>query len=362
MERAEAFSNEDWKEFQEEIAEELDQTKRALKEVRLMLEQSQAELAKLTQRNSAITSHLQQVQAQIESVPRADLKTAYNAAMDAQQRLLVMRSQLEKLQSDQAGMQKLVKFLEKSQKWIVENPRDGSGTGGRISGGTALLEMIINAQETVRQRLSTQMHDGPAQALSNFMIRVDIASRLLDLDPSKAKEELNNLKLEAIRTFSSVKAFITELRPMMLDDLGLLPTVKRYVDSFKEQTGMDVNLAIKGQERRLEPYLEVMIFRAIQELMGNSAKHNQDHPIKVTLNVYLALDDSLVKVIVSDNGKGFSPEQLEKATGLGLKLIRERVEILGGSIDIDAAVGQGCKVTLTIPCLEVRSFGSGADL
>ena len=102
--------------------------------------------------------------------------------------------------------------------------------------------MIINAQEAERQRLSRQMHDGPAQAMSNFILQTEIAMRLLDVDAAQAKEELGNLKAAAMGTFQKVRNFIFELRPMMLDDLGLVPTVRKYVDAFKDQTGLDISL------------------------------------------------------------------------------------------------------------------------
>jgi two-component system sensor histidine kinase DegS len=197
------------------------------------------------------------------------------------------------------------------------------------------------------------MHDGPAQALSNFIVQTDIATRLLDIDSERAKEELNNLKAAAMSSFQKVRSFITELRPMMLDDLGLFPTIKRYVDVYKEQNGQDIHLNIRGQERRLEPYLEVMIFRAVQELIGNSARHNHDNPNKIQINVQIAVEDNQIKVSVSDNGKGFDLDSLVDVHGLGLKLIRERVEILGGTIDIDAASGKGCKISFQVPCLEL---------
>jgi two-component system sensor histidine kinase DegS len=99
--------------------------------------------------------------------------------------------------------------------------------------------MLVNAQETERQRLSRQMHDGPAQALSNFILQTEIAMRLMDVDAGQAREELNSLKASAMGTFQKVRNFIFELRPMMLDDLGLAPTIRRYADAFKEQTGLD---------------------------------------------------------------------------------------------------------------------------
>jgi two-component system sensor histidine kinase DegS len=198
------------------------------------------------------------------------------------------------------------------------------------------------------------MHDGPAQALSNFVLQVDITSRLFDLDPVRAKEELANMKTAAMATFQKVRAFITELRPMMLDDLGLVPTLKRYVDSYREQSGHEIALSVVGQERRMEPYLEIMLFRAAQELVGNAVRHNLDQPGRPQINVQLDLDNDLVKVVVVDNGKGMNPEAALASGGLGLKLIHERVEMLGGKMTIDSLPGHGCKVSFQVPALEVR--------
>jgi two-component system sensor histidine kinase DegS len=345
-------SSETTEDPQTQIQSELDQSRKALKEVSMMLEQSQTEMTKLTQRSAAITGHLQQVQAQFDSMPRADIRTAYNAALDAQQRLLVMRGQLEKLQSDEAHLKKYVQILESTYEMMSDGKLSPTSKGK--SSGSHTLEMVIKAQEAERQRLSRLMHDGPAQALSNFIVQTEIATRLFELDTVRAKEELNNLKSSAMATFKKVRGFIFELRPMMLDDLGLYPTIRRYVDTYKEQTGHEVTLNLKGKERRFEPYLEVMIFRALQELLANAAHHNEDFAGKLQISVTVSPDDSMVKVSVSDNGKGFDPTMIEESSGLGLKVIRERSEILGGYMDIDAAVGQGCRVTFQVPSLDIE--------
>ena len=117
----------------------------------------------------------------------------------------------------------------------------------------------------------------------------------------------------------------------------------------------DVNVSIKGQERRLEPYLEAMVFRAMQEMMGNSVNHNKDHPVKIEITVELVLDEKTVKVSISDNGKGFNPATVNDADNLGLKLIRERVDMLGGSIEIDSAPGKGSRISFQVPALEASS-------
>jgi two-component system sensor histidine kinase DegS len=166
----------------------------------------------------------------------------------------------------------------------------------------------------------------------------------LDVDPAQAKEELGSLKTSAMSTFQKVRNFIFELRPMMLDDLGLVPTLKKYADAFKEQSGMDVSVTVSGTERRLEPYLEVMIFRAVQELLGNASRHSQATMVKV----HLDLGNEFLRVSVDDNGRGFDPENLKDSNSLGLKLIRERSEMLGGKFEIDSAIGSGAKISFTV--------------
>lgn len=323
---------------------ELEETQRALREVTLMIEQSQGELGKITQRNTAINAHLQQVQKQGTTVD--ELKMSYDSALDVQQRLFVMRGQLEKLQNDRDHLQKYKTILER----VVDGEVGGNAGGASSSAAGAKsqmagIEMIVNAQEAERQRLSRQMHDGPAQALSNFILQTEIAMRLLDVDPAQAKDELGNLKTSAMGTFQKVRNFIFELRPMMLDDLGLVPTLRKYADAFKEQSGLEVSVMVTGSERRLEPYLEVMIFRAVQELLGNASRHSQATLIKVQID----LGNDFIRVNVEDNGKGFAPEILQDSPSLGLKLIRERAEMLGGNFEIESAPGSGARISFTVP-------------
>ncbi len=318
---------------------ELEETRRSLREVTLMMEQSQGELAKITQRNAAINAHLQQIQKQ--GSPE-EIKMAYDSALDAQQRLFVMRGQLEKLQNDKSHLEKYKAVLEN----VSAAPSESASAPAAAKSQMAGIEMIVNAQEAERQRLSRQMHDGPAQALSNFILQTEIAMRLMDIDAAQAKEELGNLKTSAMSTFQKVRNFIFELRPMMLDDLGLAPTLRKYIDAFKEQQpGLEVSLIVTGTERRFESYLEVMIFRAVQELLGNISRHSQATMVKIQID----LGGDLIRVGVNDNGKGFDPETLKDSNNLGLKLIHERAEMLGGNFEIDSSVGSGAQISFSVP-------------
>ena len=325
-----------------DVQAELEETQRAMREITLMIEQSQGEVSKLAQRNAAITAHLQQIQNQAEKTSVQDIRMAYDSALDAQQRLFVMRGQLEKLQNDKNHLEKYKVALDRI---TTGSTADNTSTSSVEKSSLSGMEMIINAQEAERQRLSRQMHDGPAQAMSNFILQTEIAMRLLDVDAAQAKEELGNLKASAMGTFQKVRNFIFELRPMMLDDLGLAPTLRKYVDAFKDQTGLDINLVITGGDRRVAPYLEIMIFRAVQELLGNTSRHSQASMVKIALE----MGSDLIRVSVDDNGKGFDPQTVLKGNSLGLKLIRERTEMLGGTFTADSAVGKGARISFSIP-------------
>lgn len=325
---------------------ELNTALQELQEIRLKIRQSQQEVNKHAMRNASITTHLQQVQAKLEQTSKADIRVAYDAALDALQRLFVMRGQLEKLQKQEEGLSKYVSLLQTVQRLLDE--ADTPKTSGRDTFTT--VEKIIQGQEDERLKLSRQMHDGPAQALSNFILQTEIATRFFDVDQDKAREELRVLKTAATSTFQKVRDFIFELRPMMLDDLGLVPTFKRYADTLGQQSGIDIMVNATGKERRVEPYVEIVAFRALQELLRNAIHHSQSTEIRVQLD----MTDSMVKVVVQDNGKGFDPAANKNPRKMGLSLIQEQVEMLQGHFEADSMLGQGARVSFQLPVSSVN--------
>lgn len=330
--------------FLDSARAELEQAKAEMREINLLVEQSQGEVDKLAQRNASITAHLHQLQAHFDTVPREDIKAAYEAAQEAQQRLFTMRGQLEKLQSDQSHLKRMTDFIAKTIALLEGGPKVEVP---QQKGGGTIVSQIIEAQEEERRKLSRQVHDGPAQALSNFILQAEIAQRLLDVDPAKAREELKNLKTAASTTFAHIRDFIFELRPMMLDDLGLVPTVRRYLEAYKERSGLETTLVVTGKERRLVPHLEVLIFRALQELLTNVREHAQATQVKATVDV----DTTAVRVTIEDNGRGFDPDStaVTGGKGRGLKTLRERIDLVGGTLDIAGSPGKGSRISFTVP-------------
>jgi two-component system sensor histidine kinase DegS len=178
-----------------------------------------------------------------------------------------------------------------------------------------------------------------------LILETEIAMRLFDVNKEQAYEELGTLKESATKTFQQVRDFIFELRPMMLDDLGLIPTIKKYISALEENTDVQIRLGVTGIERRMEPYIEVMIFRAIQELLRNALTHSQASEIDVKIDV----GESSINVYVEDNGIGFDPNNLEEDKGMGLKLIKERVEMTNGNFELDSQIGQRSLVAFKVP-------------
>lgn len=337
--------------FLEEIEKQLDSTNQLIKEVTQTLEQSQTEINRLTQRASMVTSQLQKVTDTLERSTKEELRDAYIEAMDSQQRFLLMRGQVEKFQEQLNHLESKRDLLEKLKVSSLQNSIAGFDSKFKHK-SIETLEMMITAQEAERQRLSRQMHDGPAQALSNFIVQAEIATKLFDIDPAKARDELDKLKSSAMGAFQKIRNFVSEVRPMMLDDLGLTPTLRKYVANLQETTGTQILLTLNGSEKKLEPYLEVFIFRTIQELVANSIKRNQAAIGDLKIEVILTLDHSKILLTVMDNGKEFSSEELKEEDGLGLNLIEERVGLLGGIFNIQIIPELGVECLIIILVLE----------
>ena len=206
---------------------------------------------------------------------------------------------------------------------------------------------IIQAQEEERKRVAREIHDGPAQIMAHVVMRSEIAERLLQQDVEQARRELSGLKNAVRSSLTEVRKIIFDLRPMALDDLGLLPTLRKYLDDFTQRFNIDCDLKILGKEMRLEPTMEVALFRLIQETLSNVSKHAQATEVIIRMEFHT----ERVTVSIQDNGIGFDyiPEEQGNNTQFGLIGMRERVELLEGKMEIRTARGSGTRVIFGIP-------------
>lgn len=339
------------------LTNEMKAVRDKLNELKIQIDQTQLVVDREQQRNNDVFTELRTVQDNIETVPRQDIRTKYDEAIEARFRLTTMRGQLEKFVNTRELMEQqqllLREMLQRLQGIDIlpatTVTQDEGKDGGK--GGTSFVR-IIQAQEEERQRLARQMHDGPAQSLTNFILQAEICQRLFDRNPARAAEELDNLKNVASITFQKVRDFIFDLRPMMLDDLGVVPTVRRYVDSFREKNDIEVKLDIFGDERRLATHREVMIFRGIQELMALARDYANPNEIAIKLDV----GSTVVKMSVDDNGRGFDAEaalsgeeNYQDPRIQSMMTLKEKFELIRGSVAINSSEADGTSIRLELP-------------
>lgn len=209
---------------------------------------------------------------------------------------------------------------------------------------------IIKAQEDERRRIARDMHDGPAQAMSNVVLKAEICERMATVDIDMAIAELKELK-EVVRScLKEVRRIIYDLRPMSIDDLGLVPTLTKYIESFKQQNNLRVELRIRGDEPQIkDSNIILTVFRVVQESLNNIRKHAEATSVSLQLE---AIDGNLT-MRIKDDGIGFDPSQLFDTaidgSGFGILGMKERVELMEGSFHIDSSIGSGTTVRVQLP-------------
>lgn len=205
---------------------------------------------------------------------------------------------------------------------------------------------IIEAQEKERKRISREIHDGPAQSLANILVRSEIVDLYFrDGEMDKALIEMKSIRESIRKSLQEVRRIIYDLRPMALDDLGLFPTIKKHISSVSELSDSNIELALHGEEKRLEPSYEVAIFRLLQEGLQNAIKHANASVIKVLLEIH----KNSITLIIQDDGVGFSPSDDSKEESYGIIGMKERVDLLDGKLTIKSAKNLGTKIVISIP-------------
>ncbi len=325
---------------------ELERVNAELRDIATKLDQSRVQVEQLAQRNAVVVGEVRRVEGALEETPRVNLKEIYTEALETQQRLLTSRGQMEKLQGQEIVRKQEADLLKKAIEALQRAPDGASASVNRGLSDREMIIRVIDAQEEEREKLARAMHDGPAHSLTNFILQAEIVQKLFEKNPEKAREELAALKTAAGAAFQKVRQFIFNLRPMMLTDLGLVPTVKRYLAAFEEQTGVQSEFIMTGRERRLEGYREVLVFRGVQELMANSREQGANS-LKVTLEV----GDDEVHAIVEDNGRGYGTGKLslEPQGEIGLSALQERITLVDGRLQIGSTTGHGSRIEFSIP-------------
>ncbi|MDF1522534.1 MAG: sensor histidine kinase [Trueperaceae bacterium] len=201
-----------------------------------------------------------------------------------------------------------------------------------------LLQALLTAQEEERGRISRDLHDQIGQALTALLLGLD--RNLEHPDPAS----LARLKELASITLGDVRRIALDLRPSVLDELGLEAAVRRYARDVHERYGLDVAVLVT-LPTRLPRQEETVLYRAVQEALTNVVRHAK----ATSVSVVATKGGSSVRLVIEDDGVGFDPDALAPAEMIGLLGMRERLELLGGSLRIESAPGAGCTVHARLP-------------
>ncbi len=207
-----------------------------------------------------------------------------------------------------------------------------------------MLRMVITAQEDERKRIARELHDETTQSLAVLVMGIESAASAVKAGGPQPR--LDEVKALAVKTLEEVHRLILDLRPAVLDDLGLFSALRWYAERYLGDRGMAVRCEISELERRLPPEIEIAVFRIGQEVMNNIARHAHAESVLIQL----AATGRELSMEIEDDGAGFDPAVVpQDRPHYGLMGVRERAELLGGKAIIESAPGQGTRVEVRIP-------------
>jgi two-component system sensor histidine kinase DegS len=248
--------------------------------------------------------------------------------------------ELSKLELAQRSLESIWLFLERGDMSLIADPAEASMP-------TDFQMRIVEAQEAERGRLAQEIHDGPAQALTNAIFQVEYIERVLDQDVRMARTELRFLRDLLRRELGDVRNFITQLRPPMLDQLGLDGAILDAASTMSALTGLPIETLLEAPDERLADAEQTVVLRVVQEALQNVRKHAS--ATRVTVASRIAGPDWILEI--RDDGRGFDVGAVgaRGRRNFGLQFMRERAELIGGRFEVRSRPAGGTVVVLAIP-------------
>ncbi len=346
-------------EIAENAREERDNIQKELGRLKQELMDTIDEVDQLQKKEKQARSHLMKVNRNFQKYSEQDIRKAYEDASQLQnelsqknereKQLRIRRDQLEvtlrRLNETVEKAEHLVNKVSVALKYLHDNLQGIGDQVEKLQQKQQLGLRIILAQEEERKRVAREIHDGPAQSLANLVLRAEICEKLLENDPDELGGELSDLK-EMVRTsLNEIRKIIFDLRPMVLDDLGIIATLKRYLEEFQEKHQINIEFASPGEQSKRVKGLETAIFRVVQEALNNVVKHAEASYVHVKVEIA----QEVVNIVVRDNGKGFEVGSEYGEESFGLMGMQERVELLEGTFKLNSSPGKGTEIFVQIP-------------
>jgi two-component system sensor histidine kinase DegS len=308
-----------------ELATEQQKIAAEIRELDLLIESTQTEVNRLKSREDQTKVRVDELRGNPANFQREEIFGATDEHATAISRRMTMEGQLGALQGKRKLLDRVQSLITSAQTHVREAATAAapapSGASPVIDEGK-LLQAIVDTQEAERKRIARQVHDGPAQAMANVVLQSEISERLFEVDPQRSRTELAALRTMVNKTLQELRGFIFELRPMILDDLGLVPTMRRYVQTLIDKHGVRIDFSSTGRDRRLPSDDEVAIFRLIQD----SLIERIDKGASKEVVLGMTWKDEQLDILLQADGKDLPPDG-ELQSGLRRS---ERLELLKG--------------------------------
>ncbi len=212
-----------------------------------------------------------------------------------------------------------------------------------------LSSEVIRAQEAERKRIGRELHDEIGQALTAISLNLEMIKNRNKEQDATLNRRISDCEGLVEKTIEDIHRFSYELRPSILDDLGLLPAIRSHARSFKERTGISVNIQGTQSVEQLDAEMKTVLYRVLQEGLNNVVKHANANSIEIDLKK----EERAISLTIVDDGSGFDPDELADikpgSGGLGLRGIRERLELVGGNFNLESNLGSGTVLRVWIP-------------
>jgi PAS domain S-box-containing protein len=276
--------------------------------------------------------------------------TERKAAAEAQRHIEMLASSNEELKQEIAQRKVMEKALKKSEHHYSQLLNKSDLMQEQLR---RLSRQILSAQEEERKEISRELHDVIAQTLTGINVRLAALKKQAAIDTNGLDRYIVRTQRLVEKSVDIVHEFARELRPAVLDDLGLIPALHSFAKLFSKRTRVHVHLTAFAGVEQLDIAKRTVLFRVAQEALTNVDRHAQAHRVEVNIK---KLDDS-IGMKIKDDGKSFSVEQQLHAKGgkrLGLLGMRERVEMVGGTFCVESTPGKGTAIEVEIPFAKVR--------
>lgn len=321
------------------------------------------EVDELEEKDKKMRQRLAEVSSRFDRYTEKDIKEVYDKAYEIRYQLMSKRNEEKSLREKRDRLELQVKKIEESinnaqkvmsQISVALKYLEGDALSNLVLDDKESEMMvgikILEAQEDERKRIARDIHDGPAQYVASAVMRIDFAKKVIEKDVNKGLDELSELKDVLKTALKEIRSIIFDLRPMTLDDLGLVQTIQEYAKTIKEEADINIELKLKPINDEVEKIIQVAAYRIVQEIINNVKKHSKAKNVEIKLDYGL----KYLMILVSDDGIGFDIEETLKrvkqhGTNYGLLGIMERVNQLQGEIEITSKKGMGAKFKIKLP-------------